>query len=311
MAMDMIGRRRKQKLMQRLYRNRYLWLLMLPGILYFLFFRYAPMWGLIISFMDYRPYVGLFQSPWVGWANLERFLNASAFQNMFRNTLAFAGLNLLLFFPAPIILALMLNEVGRLGYKRTIQSLVYMPHFISWVVVVSFVQQFFNVDSGLVTLAIRSLSGQKVNFLMSAQFFRPLIIIEMIWKETGWGTILFLAALSNVDAQLYEAAKIDGANRWHQLWVVTLPAIKTTVITLFILRLGTFLDTGFEQIFLQLNAMNRSVGEVFDTYVYKAGIQQGDYSYATTIGMFKSVFGLVLIVIANAVIKKTGEEGLY
>ncbi len=301
----------KTKLSVRLYRNRYLWLLMLPGILYFIFFRYAPMWGLVISFMDYQPYVGLLKSPWVGWENLERFMTTSAFPSMFRNTLAFAGLSLLLYFPAPIILALLLNEVRHAKYKRTIQSLVYMPHFISWVVVVSFVQQFFSIDNGLITRLIQSATGQKMNFLMSTQWFRPLIIFEQIWKESGWGTILFLAALSNVDAQLYEAARIDGANRWQQLLVVTLPAIKATIITLFILRLGTFLDTGFEQIFLQLNAMNRSVGEVFDTYVYKVGIQQGDYSYATTIGMFKSVFGLMLIVVANTFIKKLGEDGLY
>ena len=303
--------RRRQRLSLRLYRNRYLWLLMLPGILYFLFFRYAPMWGLVISFMDYQPYVGLLKSTWVGFENLERFLTTSAFPNMFRNTLAFAGLSLVLYFPAPIIMALLLNEVRHAKYKRAVQSLIYMPHFISWVVVVSFVQQFFSIDNGLITRLILNMTGQKVNFLMSAQWFRPLIILEQIWKEAGWGTILFLAALSQVDAQLYEAARIDGANRWQQLLVVTMPAVKATIITLFILRLGTFLDTGFEQIFLQLNAMNRSVGEVFDTYVYKVGIQQGDYSYATTVGMFKSVFGLFLIMAANTVIKRLGEEGPY
>lgn len=302
---------RKTSLWAQIVKNRYLWLMMTPGILFFIFFRYVPMWGLVISFMDYKPFIGLFQSEWVGFANFERFFSSMSFKNMFQNTLAFAGLNLLLFFPVPIIVALLLNEVRHKTYKSLVQSMLYMPHFISWVVVVSFVQQFFSIDGGVITLLLEKLLGVRINFLMSREWFRPLITFEMIWKETGWGTIMFLAALSNVDVQLYEAASIDGANRWKQMQVVTLPAILPVITTLFIMRLGTFLDTGFEQIFLQLNAMNRSVGEVFDTYVYRVGIQQGDYSYATTIGMFKSVFGLILIVISNTIINRMGETGLY
>jgi putative aldouronate transport system permease protein len=205
----------------------------------------------------------------------------------------------------------MLNELRREAYKRFVQTLIYIPHFISWVVVVGIAYIMFTPDGGIVTGLIARLGGPNINFLLSNAWFRPLIIGEVIWKETGWGTILFLAALSSVDPQLYEAARMDGAGRWRQLWHVTLPAIKSTVIILLILRLGTFLDSGFEQIILMLNPMNQDVGNVFDTFVYTDGIQQGHFSYATAANLFKSVVGIVLVLSANYLAKKAGEEGVY
>jgi putative aldouronate transport system permease protein len=188
--------------------------------------------------------------------------------------------------------------------------MIYVPHFMSWVVIVSIAYLFFTTEGGLINEAIASMGGDKIQFLMAPEWFRGFITGEVIWKETGWGTIIFLAALAGVDTQLYEAARMDGANRFRQLWHITLPAIKPTIIILLILRLGNFLDTGFEQIFLMLNSINRGVGEVFDTYVYSIGISQGQYSYSTAVGLFKSLVGLVLVFASNALAKRFGEEGI-
>ncbi len=298
-------------LKRRIIGNRWLYIMLLPGMLYFLVYKYLPMLGLVISFQNYQPFLGVSGSDWVGFDHFERFFNEPTFWLLFRNTLILACYNILFFFPLPIIVALMLNEITRDRVKRTIQTLIYIPHFVSWVVVVGIVYLFFTTEGGLVNELLAYLGFEKIPFLLSETWFRTMIIGEVIWKETGWGTIIFLAALAGVDPSLYEASRIDGAGRWRQLWHITLPAIRSTIVILLILRLGSFLDTGFEQLFLMLNAMNRDVGEVFDTYVYTAGIQQGQYSYSTAIGLFKSVVGLILVVGANYVAKKLDEEGVY
>lgn len=205
----------------------------------------------------------------------------------------------------------MLNEIRKEVFKRFVQTMVYIPHFFSWVVVVGVVYILFTVEGGVINELIVRAGGEPINFLISGEWFRTMIMAEVIWKETGWGTIIFLAALAGVDPQLYEAAKMDGAGRARQIWHITLPAIRSTIVILFILRLGHFLDTGFEQIILMLNAMNREVGEVFDTYVYSVGINQAQFSYSTAVGLFKSFVGLILVLSANAISKKFGEEGIY
>nr|WP_281425698.1 ABC transporter permease subunit [Paenibacillus montaniterrae] len=298
-------------LLGRLIRNRWLYIMLLPGLLYFLIFKYWPMYGIFIAFKDYQPFLGFWDSPFVGLKHFERLFNDSNFWMLFRNTLILATYNILFFFPLPIIIALMLNELRFEFLKRTIQTLVYIPHFMSWVVVVGIAYIFLTTEGGIVNELLVRLGGEKINFLISNDWFRTVVTLEVIWKETGWGTIIFLAALAGVDPQLYEAARIDGANRLRQLWHITLPAIRSTIIILLILRLGSFLDTGFEQIFLMLNAMNRDVGEVFDTYVYSVGISQGQYSFSTAVGLFKSIIGLFLVVVSNYLAKKFGEEGIY
>ncbi|MFD0676554.1 MULTISPECIES: ABC transporter permease [unclassified Paenibacillus] len=285
--------------------------MLLPGALYFIIFRYIPMYGLLIAFKDYQPFLGFVESKWVGLHYFERFFTDPVFTKLFVNTIVLAAYNILFFFPLPIILALMLHEVRLMIYKSFVQTLIYIPHFVSWVVVVGIVYIFFATDEGIVNELIRKLGGSEVNFLLSESWFRTMITAEVIWKESGWGTIIFLAALAGVDQQLYEAARIDGANRWRLIWNITLPSIRSTIVILLILRLGNFLDTGFEQIFLMLNAMNREVGEVFDTYVYSVGIQDGQFSYSTAVGLFKSIVGLILVVGANFLAKKMGEEGVY
>jgi putative aldouronate transport system permease protein len=295
----------------RLIRNRWLYFMVLPGLLYFLIFKYWPMYGIFIAFKDYQPFLGFWDSPFVGLKHFERLFSDSNFIILFRNTMILATYNILFFFPLPIVIALMLNELRQEFVKRTVQTLVYIPHFMSWVVVVGIAYIFLTTEGGLVNELIVKLGGEKINFLASNDWFRFIVTAEVIWKETGWGTIIFLAALAGVDPQLYEAARMDGANRLRQMWHITLPAIRSTIIILLILRLGHFLDTGFEQIFLMLNAMNREVGDVFDTYVYSVGISQGQYSFSTAVGLFKSLVGLILVVLSNSLAKKFGEEGIY
>lgn len=300
---------RKQKL-KRILRNRWLYLMMLPGVLYFVIFKYVPMYGVMLAFKNYQPFLGFIKSDWVGMKHFDRFFGDPLFWSLLKNTFILAMYNLLFFFPLPIVVALLLNELRMETYKRFIQTLVYIPHFMSWVVIVSIAYLFFTTEGGLVNEAIEAMGGEKINFLLSPDWFRGFITAEVMWKETGWGTIIFLAALAGVDTQLYEAARMDGANRFRQLWHITLPAIRSTIVILLILRLGHFLDTGFEQIWLMLNSMNREVGEVFDTYVYSTGISQGQYSYSTAVGLFKSVVGLVLVAASNYLSKRFGEEGI-
>ncbi|WP_420819497.1 ABC transporter permease [Paenibacillus thalictri] len=300
-----------QLLRKRLIKNRWMYYMLAPGILYFFIFKYVPMWGVLIAFQDYSPFTGFWGSPWIGFEHFRTFFGEPQFWQLFGNTLILALYNIFFFFPLPIVIALMLNEIRKEVYKRTIQSLIYIPHFISWVVVVGLAYILFTTEGGIFNELVASFGGEKINFLLNREWFRTMIVGEMIWKETGWGTILFLAALAGVDPQLYEAARIDGAGRWGQLLHVTLPAIRSTIVVLLILRLGSFLDLGFEQIFLMLNPMNREVGEVFETYVYEHGIQQGDFSYSTAVNLFKSAIGIALVVGANYFAKKIGEEGIY
>lgn len=298
-------------MLRRMTRNRWMYLLLLPGLAYFIAFKYVPMWGIVIAFQQYQPFNGIWHSPWIGTDHFERLFGDPLFWRLFRNTIVLAIYNIVFFFPLPIVLALMLNELRKEWFKRTIQTLVYVPHFVSWVVVAGIAQLVFTTEGGMVNEWLVSAGFEKIPFLLSEGWFRPLAVGEVVWKETGWGTIIFLAALAGVDPSLYEAARIDGASRWRQLLHITLPAIRSTIVILLILRLGSFLDTGFEQIFLMVNPMNRSVAEVFDTYVYTIGITQGQYSLSTAVGLFKSVVGLVLVAGANALSRRLGEEGVY
>ncbi|MCR8633284.1 sugar ABC transporter permease [Paenibacillus sp. N5-1-1-5] len=296
---------------KRVIKNRWLYFMLFPGVLYFILFKYLPMWGVLIAFQDYSPFSGFWDSSWVGMKHFQTIFDNESTIQIFKNTIILAVYNLFFFFPLPIMIALLLNEMRKELFKRFIQTLIYIPHFISWVVVVGIAYILFTTEDGIVNNMLVYFGGDKINFLLSKEWFRSMIISEVIWKETGWGTILFFAALAGVDPQQYEAARIDGANRWHQLLHVTLPAIKSTIVILLILRLGNFLDSGFEQIFLMLNPMNTEVGEVFDTYVYRKGIEGGDFSYATAVNLFKSIVGIILVLLANFLAKKAGEEGIY
>ncbi|MCY8008152.1 sugar ABC transporter permease [Bacillus haynesii] len=292
-------------------RDKWLYLLLVPGVLYFLIFKYWPMWGVLIAFKDYSPYLGFWQSEWVGFEYFKDFFMNPDFFRLLRNTLMLAALDLIFAFPAPLIVALLLNELRHAIYKRCIQTFIYVPHFVSWTIVVSITFVFFTVDTGVMNKMLQSITGQEIAFLSDPEWFRPMIVLQSIWKETGWGTILFLAALASVDQEQYEAAVMDGAGRLRRMWHITLPAIRSTIVVLLILRIGSFLNIGFEQIFLMTNSLNRSVAEIFDTYVYVVGITQGAYSYSTAVGLFKSVVGIILIFGANYIAKKFDQDGLF
>ena len=246
-----------------------------------------------------------------GLYHFKNLFAGSDFKMLLVNTLSISVLNLVFYFPAPIILALLLNEMKSQFFKRTAQTLVYIPHFISFVIVATLTFQLFNIQDGIVNQVIQKITGHTVNILGGPQYFRGLIVGQSIWKETGYGTIIFLAALSGVDTQLYEAAKVDGAGRLRLLWHITLPAIRGTIVLMLILKVGSILNTGYEQIFLMGNDLNASKAEVFDTYVYKRGIAMGQYSYATAVGLFKSVIGMIMVLSSNWFAKKCGESGLY
>jgi len=303
--------RRESNWKRQIQRNKWLYVLVLPGFLYFVIFKYLPMWGIIIAFQDYQPFLGIRESNWVGLENFTNFFSNPDFFRLLRNTLVLALYDLIFFFPAPIIIALLLNEIRVALFKRTIQTLVYVPHFVSMVIIASITYVFLTPQGGVLYDLIAWITGKPIDVLSSPGSFRPLIIVQMMWKEMGWGTIIFLAALAGVDTEQYEASIVDGAGRLRRMWHITLPAIRTTIVILLILRLGNFLDTGFEQIYLMTNSLNRDVADVFDTYVYTVGITQGAFSYSTAVGLFKSVVGIILVLGSNKLAKKFGHPGIY
>ncbi|MFN0223630.1 MULTISPECIES: ABC transporter permease [Paenibacillus] len=304
-------RGKESGLFKRMLKNRAIYLMILPGLLFFLIFKYVPMWGLIIAFQDYKPYLGISGSPFVGFQHFERLFADDMFFTILRNTLLLFGMNLAFYFPVPILLALMLNEVRHAMFKKWVQTLVYVPHFMSWVIIVSITFVMLSMDRGLINEILVMMGFEKINFLLSNEWFRPMYILQVIWREAGWGTIIYLAAMSAIDPGLYEAARMDGAGRFRQIWHITLPSVRSVIMTLLILKIGDVLELGFEHIYLLLNSMNREVAEIFDTYVYTAGLKQGQYSFSTAIGFFKSVVGLMLVMAANWMAKKAGEDGIY
>ncbi|MGG1552559.1 ABC transporter permease [Paenibacillus ferrarius] len=303
--------KRSSELGRRLWKNKWIYVMLLPGILYFIVFKYIPMYGLIISFQNYKPFQGITGSEWVGLEHFRRLFTEPDFLNILSNTLILFGMNLLFYFPIPIILALMLNEVRSNGFKKIFQTIVYLPHFMSWVIIVSITFVMLTMDGGIINDILVNFGFEKVNFLLAPEWFRPVYILQVIWREAGWGTIIYLAAIASIDPQLYEAARMDGAGRMRQVWHITLPAIRSVIVVLLILKIGAVLELGFEHVYLLLNSMNREVAEIIDTYVYTAGLKQGQFSYSSAIGLFKSVIGLVLVMIVNRIAKKMGEEGVY
>lgn len=301
----------RKPLLKRIWKARWFYALMLPGVLYFIIYKYLPMFGLIIAFEEYMPTRGFLGSKWVGLAQFHQFFGYGSFGQLLKNTLLISVESLIFSFPAPIILALFLNEIRAKDYKKLTQTLMYLPHFLSSVVICSIAYQLFSVDNGVLT-QLRSLFGKEpLNILMSEKYYRSLYVGLGIWQGTGWGTIIYLAALSNVDLQMYEAAMLEGAGRWKQMWYITLPSILPIVMVTLVLRLGDLLDVGAEKTLLLRNAMNRSVAEVFDSYVYTRGVVDGKYSLTTAAGLFKSVVGLILVTSANRLSKLVTDDAIY
>jgi putative aldouronate transport system permease protein len=299
------------RLLTDIRRDHWLYIMAVPGILYFILFKYWPMGGVIIAFQDFHPFTGFTGSKWVGLKHFNRLFTDPDFFMLLRNTLMLSLYQLVFAFPAPIILALMLNELRREWFKRSIQTLVYLPHFMSWVVVVSMFFVIFESERSIVQSITESMGFQSFSVMMDPELFRPMYILQVIWRDSGWGTVIYLAALAAISPELYEAAKMDGASRLRQIWHITIPGIRSTIVILLLLKLSDILETSFEHVFNLVNSLNRNVGEVFDTYVYRVGLVEGQLSYATSIGLFKGLVGLVLVVFANWLAKKFGEEGLY
>jgi len=268
------------------------------------------MYGIIIAFMDYRPHLGIANSKWVGLRHFKTFFNDVYFWRLLRNTVSISGLNILFGFPAPIILALLLNEIQSSWFKRTVQTITYMPYFISLVVVCSLVKIYCQ-SNGIFSQIAVALGGNAQNFLMNTKYFYPIYVISDIWKNVGWNSIIYLAALSSIDQEQYEAAKIDGAGRFRQMFHITLPGLLPTIMVLFILRMGGLLNVGYEKILLLYSEVTYEVADVISTYVYRKGILNAAFSYSTAVGLFNSVVNVFFLVLTNTISKKTTEMHLF
>jgi putative aldouronate transport system permease protein len=295
---------------RRIRRDRALLVLMVPGVAYFLVFHYGALFGNALAFLDYVPFLGVVNSEWVGLDNFAEMFGDPRFWGAVRNTLVIAALQLVFFFPAPLALALLLHSLVGSTIKRFVQSVVYLPHFLSWVVVVALFQHMLG-GAGVVNGWLAELGLGAIHVIGNPDAYQPLVVVQLIWKECGWATIIFLAALSQVDEQRYEAAALDGAGWRQRLWHVTLPGIRPVIVLLLVLRLGEFLDVGFEQFFLQRQAVGPEAGEVLDTFVYFTGFASGEFGYAAAAGLFKGVIGVVLVYTANKVAHRLGEQGVY
>jgi putative aldouronate transport system permease protein len=288
-----------------------LYLISIPGLVYFLIFKYIPMGGSMIAFQNYNIFKGITNSPWVGLEHFQRMFAYPEFMNILKNTLLLGFYDLVIAFPVPIVLALLLSEIRSTGFKRVVQTVVYMPHFLSWVIVGGILIGLLSPSTGVVNHILGWFNMEPIYFLGENSYIRTILISSGIWKDSGWGTIIYLAAIAGINPDLYEAAEIDGAGRFRQVMSITIPAIVPTIVILFLLHIGRFMDFGFERVFVFLNPLNSQNGEILDTYVYRAGLIDRQYSYTTAIGLFKSLVGLLLIGTGNALSKRTTGESLY
>ncbi len=299
------------KFVETVKKEKYLWLLILPGIIWYIIFAYMPMYGLIIAFKDFSPYKGIADSRWVGFMWFQQFFESQFFWSLIRNTILLNIYGIIFSFPIPVILALLLNEVQHIWYKKIAQTISYLPHFISTVVVVGIMANFLSPVDGTVNRIIEALGGQSINFMIEPKWFRTLYIVSGIWQEAGWGSIIYLAALSGIDTQLYEAATVDGASKLKQLWHISIPGILPTIIIMLILNLGHMLSIGYEKIILMYTPATYEVADVINTYVYRRGLINGEYSFGTAVGMFQSILNFAFIILANRISKKVTEVSLW
>ncbi len=302
---------RGARLWRRIWASRYLYLMFLPVFLYYVIFRYGPMLGLSIAFKDYNAFLGFDRSPWVGIKYFKQFFNSIYLWRLLRNTLLINLYDLVFNFPAAIILALLLNEVQQRRFKKTVQTITYMPYFISSVVLASMVVQFLSPSSGIVNNLIAAMGGERQYFMTQPESFRTIYTIMNLWKNIGWNSIIFLAAISGINGDLYEACRVDGGGHLRQTWHITLPGIAGTIVVLLIMRLGHVLDAGYETILLLQNSANQETSDVIGTYVYRRGLKGGEYSYATAVGMFQSVIGFAMVIFANWLSRRYSDTSLW
>ncbi|PYI56422.1 ABC transporter permease [Paenibacillus flagellatus] len=299
---------RRQSLATHLSHHKWLYLFLVPGFLYLFVFKYIPMVGIVIAFQDFSLVRGITGSEWVGFDNFAYLFESRDFYNVLRNSLVLSVYQIVWGFPAPIVLALMLNEVRHMLFKRVSQTVLYLPHFISWVVLAGMIINFLSPSTGPVNAVVKGLGYEPVAFLLKPEYFRTILVSAEVWKGVGWGTIIYLAAMASIDPTLYESARIDGAGRFRQIRHITLPGIAPTIVVLLILSVGNILDNGFEQVFLLYNPMTYEVADVFETFTYRIGLIDGRMSFAAAVGLFKAVVGLVLIVSANRLARLFGKQ---
>ena len=305
------GRSRRMGWAAHMRRYYWLYLFLIPGMVFLLLFKYLPIYGLQIAFKDYSIVRGIEASPWVGLKHFRDLFRSINFTRVLKNSILTSIFRLLWGFPMPILLALMMNEMCAQCYKRVMQSILYLPHFISWVVVISMLTGLLSQSTGVVNMVRKAMGMETIPFMNSKRWFRTVLIGAGIWKECGWGTVVYMAALSGIDPALYEAATIDGANRVQKITHITLPCIMGTVTVMLVMNMGNILSNGFEQIWLLQNALNKEVAEVLETYSYQVGLKEGRYSFATAVGMFQSLVGLIMIFGSNALSKRMGGGGLW
>ncbi|MDQ1000912.1 putative aldouronate transport system permease protein [Neobacillus niacini] len=290
--------------------NYQLYLFLLPALIYFIVFHYLPMYGILIAFKDFVATKGIMGSPWVGFKHFERFFDSFQFWTLIKNTLGLSVVQLIVGFPLPIFLALMLNQIRSEKYKRFVQTVVYAPHFISVVVLAGMIFVFFS-NNGLINNIILLFGGDPISFMAKPEWFKPLYIASGVWQETGWAAIIYLAALAGVSPELHEAAVMDGANKWQRIFHVDIPAIMPTAVILLILSVGGIMNIGFEKAYLLQTPMNQPSAEIIPTYVYKMGLQQAQYSFAAAVGLFNAVINLILLIAVNKFAKKLSGTGLW
>lgn len=301
----------KKKTLRKIRKNWDLYLLIIPIIAYFIIFKYIPMYGLQIAFKDFIAVDGIFNSPWVGLEHFERFFQSFYFERLLSNTLLIGLYELAVGFPIPIILALMINEVKNKYFKSFIQTITYAPHFLSVVVVVGILYLFLSPQTGIINQLIVILGGEPIYFMAEPAWFKTIFVFSGVWQNMGWSSIIYLAALSAIDPQLHEAAKIDGASRLQRIWHINLPSIKPTIIIMLILQCGSILGVGFEKVFLMQNSLNMSASDVISTHIYRTGILGADYSYSTAIGLFESFVNLIILLLVNYTARKVNKVSLW
>jgi len=293
-----------------LWRYRYLYLMLILPFAFYTVFRFYPILGNVIAFKQYQLQAGIWGSPWVGLKHFETLFGDEMFLRALRNTVSIAFLKLLFVFPSSIVLALFINEIGWMFYKRFVQTIVYAPHFISWVIYAAILYMVLSPVSGIVNNVVAALGFQKIAFFQVPDLFQPIVVASSILKESGWAAVIYLASISSIDPQLYEAAHIDGANRWQLMRHITLPGLSITIMTLLILQLGWFLNVGFAQIFIMQNNIVLPTGDIIETFIYRVGIQRARFDFTTAAGLFNSAVGMVLVLTADRIAKKMGLQGI-
>lgn len=292
-------------------KNWQMYLLITPVVIYFIVFHYWPMYGVQIAFKNFIATKGIWGSPWVGFKHFERFFDSYFFWRLIKNTLGISLFELVVGFPIPILLALMLNEVRNSGFRRFVQTVTYAPHFLSTVVVVGMIMMFLSPTSGLVNMAIQALGGEPIFFMTKPEWFKSIYVLSGVWQQMGWSSIIYLAALAGIDPQLHEAARVDGASRLQRIWHINLPGIRSTIVILLILNVGSLMGVGFEKVFLMQNSLNMAGSDVISTYVYRSGILGAQYSFSAAVGLFNSIVNFILLIIVNRIARKVSQVSLW